>query len=1186
MLRGRKEFERSRKTGKRSFRKDPSRLIYRRTINITLIAVLFILTDLKAQQQYQPLRYYTFDGPTVGHDQMNNSDLDFQYYGSGYSVDQNGPTNQYLTMGQSGSLVKGGVLICQNELTVEFLFKPGHNFNNTEFIRRRDKAFEISFDLPDPSRLFARIKFKTQYKDNSGNHVDDNMAIDLDGIGVKSWGYYTDGNWHHLVYKFNGNTGTKEIWVDGQLASGFSKSVPPGKMQQLGQLEELWFNNITNYRRLFGSVDEIAIYNSAIPPALIYKHYLEFQQGNHFTWTDDYTGNIPSADPVTAGIDINEYAPGHPIVNVGAITQLRNFPTPRFKDGHTLIRNFQWFDPGKLAGFQTSNNSWTQIRHNVIAIQKELAKRYHYFLLVSGNTIDNNQYNDTLSLPGASVKIANENPQWPTSAITFWPQIDPTHAGFSYNKAYIKSQNLPANYYLRNSSGQFMSQWGGNTSTKFWSPAAPRNYNQYDGQTQRFYVQKLLTALTRPLDIINENAEVLPLYPESTLQQDPAVVADKNASGLDWTKYQGFAKARASIAYRNEFMSLNGLQNTIFTEYGIDGQPQWRHDYSEARKINSQINGQYYSTPDFYTRWPSNWRYWAAAWHGWQWIVDSRVNELGVGDKLYSPFVSAGWNNDPESNVRPAQWLGLLKALAITGAEFYYTGFFAETQPYQNPDNWVWQVVMPPLAQAVTSRYEDLLRNGHLMDGDVPAYNEQTNSKPGYSFYTGDYSKLVCARKHNNANKYAITGSIQPNNNMMGSVEQSSDVKINLDGQDLQFNIRRQGSTYYYDNTNPSDPVFYQLDGWHEYKHPSHWTKDFSFEAELFDNNSANFEIKTEVPVNAAPGDFRNYTSFLQFNNVGTAPAAEYNFTIRDAGQTFYLWVRARSADGSSTGIDVELDNNGVKSIGCIDSTDWAWYRYDACNQQAISYSNTAKNEHVIKFLPLNDKIQIDQILLTTNSNLVLNPQAPNCSATNASISTSGSTTFCSGDSVSLTASAGTSYLWYPSGDTTRTITVKTAGTYSVIVGQGTGCSANAPSETITVISSVNASITPGGSTTICQGDSVTLTASAASAYSWLPNGETTQSITVTAAGSYSVNVTDSNGCEGSSSPIVISTYNNNGAQITANGPVNFCAGNSVTLTAPTGATYQWSNGATTRSITVSNSGNYAVDLIYGSGCA
>jgi hypothetical protein len=48
---------------------------------------------------------------------------------------------------------------------------------------------------------------------------------------------------------------------------------------------------------------------------------------------------------------------------------------------------------------------------------------------------------------------------------------------------------------------------------------------------------------------------------------------------------------------------------------------------------------------------------------------------------------------------------------------------------------------------------------------------------------------------------------------------------------------------------------------------------------------------------------------------------------------------------------------------------------------------------------------------------------------------------------------------------------------------------------------------------------------------------------------------------------------------LSASGPVTFCTGGSVTLTATTGNTYSWSNGATTQSITVTSSGSYSCDV-------
>ncbi len=49
--------------------------------------------------------------------------------------------------------------------------------------------------------------------------------------------------------------------------------------------------------------------------------------------------------------------------------------------------------------------------------------------------------------------------------------------------------------------------------------------------------------------------------------------------------------------------------------------------------------------------------------------------------------------------------------------------------------------------------------------------------------------------------------------------------------------------------------------------------------------------------------------------------------------------------------------------------------------------------------------------------------------------------------------------------------------------------------------------------------------------------------------------------------------------QITSNGGTEFCAGTSVTLTAPAGTDYQWSNGDTTQSIVVTQSGTFDVNL-------
>lgn len=64
-------------------------------------------------------------------------------------------------------------------------------------------------------------------------------------------------------------------------------------------------------------------------------------------------------------------------------------------------------------------------------------------------------------------------------------------------------------------------------------------------------------------------------------------------------------------------------------------------------------------------------------------------------------------------------------------------------------------------------------------------------------------------------------------------------------------------------------------------------------------------------------------------------------------------------------------------------------------------------------------------------------------------------------------------------------------------------------------------SVSTGGPTTFCQGNSVTMNASNASSYLW-SNGATTQSINATTSGSYSVTLTNSLGCTATAGPVAV----------------------------------------------------------------
>jgi gliding motility-associated-like protein len=200
-----------------------------------------------------------------------------------------------------------------------------------------------------------------------------------------------------------------------------------------------------------------------------------------------------------------------------------------------------------------------------------------------------------------------------------------------------------------------------------------------------------------------------------------------------------------------------------------------------------------------------------------------------------------------------------------------------------------------------------------------------------------------------------------------------------------------------------------------------------------------------------------------------------------------------------------------------------------------------------------------------------------------ATITPSGATTFCQGGSVTLTASAGTSYLW-SNGLQTQAITVNTAGNYSVQVFNAAGCVTTSSVVAVVVNALPTATITANGPTTFCQGGSVTLTATSGSSYLW-SNGATTQTITASTTGCYSVTVTNANGCSTTSACTQVTVNALPVATISSLNGNSFCQGGSVTLVSTPGSTYVWSNNLTTQSINVTASANLTVTVTNANGC-
>ena len=218
--------------------------------------------------------------------------------------------------------------------------------------------------------------------------------------------------------------------------------------------------------------------------------------------------------------------------------------------------------------------------------------------------------------------------------------------------------------------------------------------------------------------------------------------------------------------------------------------------------------------------------------------------------------------------------------------------------------------------------------------------------------------------------------------------------------------------------------------------------------------------------------------------------------------------------------------------------------------------------------------------------------QAPSCS-----ISTTGcgpNNTICQGQTIQLCAPIGNGYTYtWSNGQHTRCIDVSAAGTYSVTVTNSSGCSSTC-SKTISVSSGPSCTISTvgcGSNNTICQGQSVQLCGPSGYGYSYTwSNGSHNQCISVNSAGTYTLTVTNRNGCSSTcSKTIYVSPAPSCNITTTGCGSNNtICQGQSVTLSAPsgTGYTYLWSNGSHNRTITVNTGGTYSVTVTNSSGCS
>jgi len=126
-----------------------------------------------------------------------------------------------------------------------------------------------------------------------------------------------------------------------------------------------------------------------------------------------------------------------------------------------------------------------------------------------------------------------------------------------------------------------------------------------------------------------------------------------------------------------------------------------------------------------------------------------------------------------------------------------------------------------------------------------------------------------------------------------------------------------------------------------------------------------------------------------------------------------------------------------------------------------------------------------------------------------------------------------------------------------------------------------------GGRNNICQGGSLTLTASTGGFIRW-NTGQMQRQISVNTPNTYSVTASNAFGCESNSAPVTIGVFSTpppSKPGIKVVGTTVFCAGGAVILESDAAVSSAWSNGQNGTTISVGNSGEFRVRAVDGNGC-
>ncbi|RRB00020.1 beta strand repeat-containing protein, partial [Larkinella rosea] len=302
-------------------------------------------------------------------------------------------------------------------------------------------------------------------------------------------------------------------------------------------------------------------------------------------------------------------------------------------------------------------------------------------------------------------------------------------------------------------------------------------------------------------------------------------------------------------------------------------------------------------------------------------------------------------------------------------------------------------------------------------------------------------------------------------------------------------------------------------------------TAVISYNNTVFCNNTDAVGLVTRSGIGGNGGTYSSNPSSLSINpSSGTvipaySPAGSYTITYTVPASSGCPVVTATTAltvvapptlTGSTVTHPTCTTSTGIISLSATGSGTIEYSRNGTDWQSSGTFSNLDPGSYVIQVRSsINPTCTLN---LTFSINEI--PSAPS-----AVITPSSATLTCASPALSLTASGGSTYRWEDS-STNPIRAITSAGTYSVTVTAGNGCTAAANVVIEEDRQAPSAVISPSSATLTCASPALSLTASGGSTYRW-EDSSTNPMRTITSAGTYSVTVTAGNGCTAAANVVI-----------------------------------------------------------------